>query len=41
TSDALANTTKAIQYKIESWYNYEYKFENRVKELIKTGVKEN
>ncbi|RIB30742.1 hypothetical protein C2G38_2151878 [Gigaspora rosea] len=39
-SDASTNTAKAIQYKIESWYNYAYKFKNRVKELIKTVVKE-
>ncbi|RIB05256.1 hypothetical protein C2G38_2281373 [Gigaspora rosea] len=39
-SDASANTAKVIQYEIKSWYNYANKFENRVKELIKTGVKE-
>ncbi|KAF0420915.1 hypothetical protein F8M41_006876 [Gigaspora margarita] len=39
-SDASANTAKVIQYEIKSWYNYANKFENRVKELIKTGVRE-
>ncbi|RIB19347.1 hypothetical protein C2G38_2182131 [Gigaspora rosea] len=39
-SDASANTAKVLQYEIKSWYNYANKFENRVKELIKTGVKE-
>ncbi|CAG8835927.1 11512_t:CDS:1, partial [Gigaspora margarita] len=39
-SNASANTAKVIQYKIKSWYNYANKFENRVKKLIKTGVRE-
>ncbi|RIB28663.1 hypothetical protein C2G38_2157425 [Gigaspora rosea] len=38
-SNASANTAKVIQYDVKSWYNYANKFENRVKELIKTGVK--
>ncbi|KAF0559569.1 hypothetical protein F8M41_005262 [Gigaspora margarita] len=39
-SDALANTAKVIQYEIKSWYNYANKYENRVKELIKTEIRE-
>ncbi|CAG8856724.1 39863_t:CDS:2, partial [Gigaspora margarita] len=39
-SDTLANTAKVIQYEIKCWYNYANKFKNRVKELIKTGVRE-